>query len=169
MAMLEFEGKWRYETPGPVEGEVDSAFRQMIDTICGQGNRKGILEHFKSHFATAAGVPHYPSSNESWASTDLDSVMTEASKNAPLFIEAFYKACDELERSYPKMELPGVERINRILSDANSGFQIDPPRLIATRVHVPIAVPDEAPSLDTQAKAAIEKALGGFRTGTQRG
>ncbi len=157
--MLEFEGNWRYESPGPVKEEVESTFRQLIDKICGQGSRKGILEHFKSHFATAAGVSHYPSSNESWASTDLDSVMTGASENAPLFIEAFYNACDELERSHPKMELPGVGLINRILSDADSGFQIDPPRLIATRVHVPIAVPDEAPSLDTQAKGVIEKAL----------
>ena len=157
--MLEFEGKWRFESPGPVEREVESAFRQLIDRICGQGWRKGILEHFKSHFASAAGVPHYTSSDEGWASTDLDRVMSEASENAPSFIEAFYNACNELERRHPEMELPGVGRINRILSDAGSGFQIDPPRLIATRAHVPIAVPDEAPSLDTQAKAAIEEAL----------
>ena len=68
-------------------------------------------------------------------------------------------ACEELERRHPEMEMPGVGRINRILSETGSGFQIDPPRLIATRTHVPIAVPDEAPSLDTQAKAAIEEAL----------
>ena len=85
--------------------------------------------------------------------------MTEASKNAPLFIEAFYNACEELVRWYPQMEMPGVGRINRVLTDAGSGFQIDPPKLVATRVHVPIAVPDEVPSLDMQAKAAIGEAL----------
>ena len=158
-AMLEFEGNWRFESPGPVERQVESAFRQLIDNICGQGRRKGILERFKSHFAAAAGVPHHTSSDESWASTDLDRVMSEAAENGPLFIEAFYKACDELERAHPHMEMPGVGRINRILSGAGSGFQIDPPRLIASRAHVPIAVPDEAPSLDMQAKAAIEEAL----------
>ena len=158
-AMLEFEGNWRFESPGPVERKVESAFRQLIDRVCGQGRRKEILEHFKSHFAAAAGVPHHRSSDESWASTDLDSVMSEASENAPLFIEAFYKACDELERANLHMKMPGVGRINRILSEAGTGFQIDPPRLIATRAHVPIAVPDEGPSLDMQAKAAIKAAL----------
>ena len=158
-AMLEFDGNWRFESPGPVEREVESEFRQLIDRICGQGQRKRILEHFKSHFAAAAGVPHHTSSDESWASTDLDRVMSEASENAPLFIEAFYNACNELEDAHPHMEMPGIGRVNRILSDAGSGFQIDPPRLIATLAHVPIAVPDEAPSLDMQAKAVIEEAL----------
>ena len=157
--MLEFEGDWRYESPGAVEREVESAFRQLIDRICGQGWRKRILEHFKSYFASAAGVPHHTSSDEGWASTDLDALMNEAAANAPMFIEAFYDACEKLERRHPEMEMPGVVRINRILSEAGAGFQIDPPRLIATRVHVPITVPDEVPSLDTQAKVAIEEAL----------
>ena len=157
--MLEFEGKWRYDSPGSVETEVVWAFRELIDRICGQGSRKAVLEHFKSHFASAAGVPHATSSDEGWASTDLYNVMTEASENAPMFIEAFYNACEELDRRNPEMEMPGVGRINRILTEAGSGFQIDPPKLVATRVHLPIAVPDELPSLDTQAKAAIEEAL----------
>ena len=157
--MLQFEGKWRYDSPGPAEREAVWAFRELIDKICGQGWRKGILEHFKSHFAAAAGTSYHSSSDESWASTDLDSLMNEASDNAPLFIEAFYKACEELKRNNPEMEMPGVGRINRILTDTGSGFQIDPPKLIATRTHVPIAVPDEVPSLDTQAKRAIGEAL----------
>ena len=157
--MLEFEGKWRFDSPGPIEREAVWAFRELIDRICGQGRRKGILEHFKSHFASAAGVAHHSSSDESWASTDLDSVMSEASENAPLFIEAFYNACEELERHNSEMEMPGVGRINRILTEAGTGYQIDPPKLIATRVHVPIAVSDEAPSLDTKAKGVIEDAL----------
>ncbi len=157
--MLEFEGKWRFDSPGPIEREVIWGFRELIDRICNQGQRKGILEHFKSHFASAAGTAHYTSSDEGWASTDLDRIMDTASENAPMFIEAFCNACEELERDRPEMEMPGVGRINRILTDAGSGFQIDPPKLIATRVHVPITVPDEAPSLDMEAKQAIEDAL----------
>lgn len=157
--MLQFEGKWRYDSPGSAEREVVWEFRELIDKICGQGRRKRILEHFKSHFASAAGSSYYSSSDEGWASTDLDSLMSEASENAPLFIEAFYNACEELEKSSPEMEMPGVGRINRILTDAGSGFQIDLPKLIATRTHVPVAVPDEVPSLDTEAKRAIEEAL----------
>ena len=157
--MLEFEGKWRYDSPGSVELEAVLAFRELIDRICSQGSRKGILEHFKSHFASAVGFPHSTSSDESWASTDLDNMMTEASENAPLFIEAFYNACEELDRRHSEIEMPGVIRINRILTAAGSDFQIDPPKLVATRVHLPIAVPEEVQSLDTRAKAAIEEAL----------
>ena len=157
--MLEFEGKWRFDSPGALEPQVETSFRELIDKICGQGMRKGMLEHFKSHFSLAANVPYYPSSDEGWASTDLDRVMTVAAKNAALFIEAFYNACTDLEKSQPEMELPGVGRINRILSDTGAEFQIDPPKLIATGMHVPIAVPDEVPSLDIQAKLAIEEAL----------
>ena len=157
--MLEFEGDWRYDSPGPVERKVVWGFRELIDKISGQGRRQGILEHFKSHFASAAGATSYVSSDEGWASTDLDNYMEAASENAPMFIEAFYDACEELERRSPEMKMPGVGRMNRILTDAGCGFQIDPPRLIATRVHVPITVPDEAPSLDTQAKEVIYGAL----------
>lgn len=85
--------------------------------------------------------------------------MSEASENAPLFIEAFYNACDNLAKEHPGMEVPSVTRINRILSNADAGFQIDPPKLIATRTHAPIAVSDEAPSLDMQAKETIQNAL----------
>lgn len=157
--MLLFEGKWRYDSPGAIEPQVQNDFRSLIAKICAQGSRKNILEHFKTYFALAAGVSHYPSSDEGWAFTDLDRLMSEAAENAALFIGAFYDACEELKKSHLEMEMPEVEHINRILSDAGTEFQIDPPRLIATRVHVPIIVPKEAPSLDTQAKVAIEEAL----------
>ena len=138
---------------------MEWAFRQLIDSICGQGQRKWILEHFKSYFATAAGVPSYTSSDENWASTDLDTVMTVAAENAPLYIEAFYEACEALERHNPEMEMPGVSRINRILSKSGSDFQINPPKLIATRELVSIPVPNQVPSLDVRAEASIEEAL----------
>jgi hypothetical protein len=57
------------------------------------------------------------------------------------------------------MALPDVGMINRILSDAGAGYQIDPPNLAATRVHIPIAVPKQPPSLDMQAQALIDEAL----------
>ena len=77
------------------------SFRELIDRICGQGQRKAVLEHFKSSFAAAAGVACYASSNARWASSDLDTKMDEASENAPLFIEAFYNACQELHAQRP--------------------------------------------------------------------
>ena len=133
------------------------AFRGLIDRICGQGSRRKVLERFKSHFAEAAGVPYHRSSNEGWASSDLDYVMTQAAENAPLFIEAFWDGCEKLKARYPNMAMPPVSKINSILND--TGFRVDPPRLLATRAHVPIAVPDRAPSLDDLAEALIQDAL----------
>jgi hypothetical protein len=85
--------------------------------------------------------------------------MDEAAGNAPLFIDAFYSACERLQRQNPDMALPDAARINLVLAGAGAGYQIDPPALVATRVHIPIAVPEQAPSLDTQAQALIEEAL----------
>ena len=157
--MLQFEGKWRYNSPGASAPQLETAFQDLIAKICAQGNRKSILEHFKSYFAPAAGIPYNTSSNESWAFSDLITAMRGAAENAALFIEAFYNACEDLRKSHPEMEMPEVRQINRILSDAGAGFQIDPPRLVATREHGAITVPNEVPSLDEQAKTAIEQAL----------
>jgi hypothetical protein len=55
---------------------VASGFLDLINRVCGQGNRQSILEHFKSYFAGA--VPHHVSSNASWAASDLERVMDEA-------------------------------------------------------------------------------------------
>ncbi len=91
--MLQFDSRWRFDSPGRIEPEVEAAFLDLINRICGQGSRKALLEHFKSHFAAVAGVPHYVSSDSSWAATDLERIMGEAVANAPLFIDAFYSAC----------------------------------------------------------------------------
>ncbi len=85
--------------------------------------------------------------------------MDEACVNAPLFIDAFYSACETLSQRYPEIALPDTCHINRILSDAGAGYQIDPPNLIVTQAHIPISVPQKAPSLDAQAQALIEQAL----------
>ncbi len=157
--MLQFDNRWRFDSPGAIEGDVENGFLDFINRVCGQGHRQSILEHFKSHFAAAAGVPHHMSSDASWAASDLEKVMSEAASNAPLFIDAFYMACLRLQQQNPEMALPDAARINRVLSDAGAGYQIDPPNLIATRVHIPIAVPDQSPSLDAQAQLLIDDAL----------
>ncbi|MGB7406202.1 MAG: hypothetical protein WA906_10975 [Pacificimonas sp.] len=157
--MLQFDSRWRFDSPCRIEPGVDAAFLDLINRICGQSSRKALLEHFKSHFAAAAGVPHHASSDSSWATTDLERVMGEAGANAPLFIDAFYGACEQLRLNYPEMALPDIGRLNRILTDAGAGFQIDPPNLVATRSHIPIAVPDQPPSLDAQAQGLIDQAL----------
>ncbi|AXA37955.1 hypothetical protein [Rhizobium leguminosarum] len=57
------------------------------------------------------------------------------------------------------MVIPDAGRINRILTDANAGYQHNPPMLIATRVHIRITVPDAPNSLDVQAQTLINESL----------
>ncbi|MBZ9886301.1 hypothetical protein LB535_28610 [Mesorhizobium sp. CA10] len=157
--MLQFDGNWRFDSPGPIEPTVNHAFRDLIDRICSQGDRRAILERFKSRFAGAGGAPYYPSSSVSWASDDLDKLMKAASGNAPLFIEAFCDGCSDIANLWSHITLPDVARLNRILADSGAGYQIDPPALRATRAHIPIAVPEQPPSLDAQASTLIAAAL----------
>ena len=157
--MLQFDGRWRFDSPGPIEAAVQEGFRDLINRVCGQGQRKAILEHFKARFCAAANTEYWPSTNERFASEDLDRDMARAETNAPIFIEAFWDACQELRARNPTMVVPDAGRINRILADADAGYQLDPPMLVATRVHIPINVPDAPPSLDVQAQAIINESL----------
>jgi hypothetical protein len=108
--MLHFDGAWRFDTPGPIAGGVVSGFEELIRKIVAQGDRQSLLEHFKRHFAGAAGAPYHSSSSASWAESDLRDLMRRVSDNAPLFIEAFYNACEELRARTPQIALPDVAR-----------------------------------------------------------
>jgi len=157
--MLIFDNRWRFDSPGPIEGDVEARFLDLINRIAAPGPRKAILEEFKKQFARAGSIEYYPSSSERFIDGDLAVAMSSAAANAPLFIEAFWTACENLQRRDADMAVPDVIRINRILSDAGAGYQIDPPNLIATRVHIPIVVPEQAPSLDAEARALIDQSL----------
>lgn len=157
--MLQFDGKWRFDSPGPIEPAAQEGFRNLINRISSQGQRKVILEYFKARFCAAASAEYWPSINERFASEDLDRDMSRAGDNAPVFIETFWDACQELRARNPTMVVPDAGRINRILADAEAGYQLDPPMLVATRVHIPIIVPDASPSLDVQARALINESL----------
>jgi hypothetical protein len=60
------------------------------------------------------------SSSASWAESDLDSYMSDAAANAPLFIEAFYDACETLHHTRPDYAVPDVALINRVLANHNA-------------------------------------------------
>ena len=172
--MLEFDSSWRFDSPGILSPRAVSRFRDLIDTIGGQQGRWRILEHFKRCFARAAKSEYARSSDEGWASSDLDAHMRDAAENAPLFIEAFYVGCSTLRdgrRWDDKVTVPKLERTNRILHEEDTGYQIEPPRivggrqqiaparLVATREPVVIPVPEKPPSLEAQARAVIDEAL----------
>ena len=126
-----FDGAWRFDSPGPIPSGVVAEFAELISKIVAQGNRKQLLEYFKNYFSSAAGTTHSTSSNESWAQSDLEQLMDQAAANGPLFIEAFYNACEDLRVRRPDMGLPDTARLNRILAEHGSGYQIRPPNLIA--------------------------------------
>jgi hypothetical protein len=97
-AILKFNGLWRFTSPGPIAANVSNDFYNLIGKVVAQGNRRQLLEHFKTYFAGAAGMVSNWSSDEGWADTDLRRYMDQATENAPLFIEAFYGcACRKLD------------------------------------------------------------------------
>jgi hypothetical protein len=157
--MLKFNGAWRFDSPGPVPNGVVASFSDLIGKIATQGDRQTILEHFKSYFGDASGTTTTWSSSTSWAETDLDNYMRQVSANAPLFIEAFYDACETLSKKHPEFAVPDVSRINRLLSENEAGYEIKPPDLISRNPHAPIIVSERAASLDEQAQEIIQKSL----------
>lgn len=153
---LTFDNAWRYESPGEIPRQVSSEFFEIISKIA-RGEQK-ILEHFKSHFAPAAGMTSAWSSSASWASSDLSNYMDYAATNAPLFIEAFYDACESL-RVNENLPAPDVVFINKILAKHEAKYQINPPNLDALgAVHISPA-PEIPQSLDQQAQKLIQDSI----------
>ena len=167
--MLKLDPEWEDESPGPIAPGVSNAFLQIINRIGGKGSTKRILEHFKSYFASAAGETSASSSDVGWAATDLKRHMDAAEANAPLFIDAFFTACEKLRANNPGLPIPDAKRVNRILAEHEAGYQIRNTELIATRVHEKIEIPPNPPTLDQQASALIENALGAADRALERG
>lgn len=155
---MKLEASWRFDSPGPLPREAVWAFDTLIGKIAAQGNRWSILEHFKSYFAGASGGTSSRSSSESWAESDLSSMMGQAANNAPLFIEAFFDGCEAL-RDDDGLAVPDAGRINRILAEHGVGYEIRPPALVAVGLHQPIAVPERYRSLDEQAQDIVQQSL----------
>jgi hypothetical protein len=156
--MLQFDKSSRFDNPGPIPDGVVYAFSEYISKIvAGHESKWRILELFKRYFGDVAGIPASTSSSVSWAETDLERFMGHAAANAPLFIDAFYSACQDLESQ--SIAVPDVHHINRTLAQCEAGYEIRPPDLVATRVHMPIPVPEHKPSFDEQVTAIIDAAL----------
>src|ERR1035438_9581689 len=110
--MLKFNNAWRFHSPASVDYRVVIEFSELIGKIAAQGDRQEVLEHFKHYFAGAAGTTSSWSSSASWADTDLQRHMGDAAKNAPLFIAAFYDACEALHAKNPEFYTPDAAMIN---------------------------------------------------------
>ena len=153
---LVFNNAWRFESPGEIPRQVSSDFFEIISKIA-RGEQR-IIEHFKSYFAPAAGVTSGWSSNVSWASSDLLSYMDYAAKNAPLFIEAFYDACEHL-RANESLPTPDVAVINKILAKHEANYQINLPNLEALGSAHILPAHEVPQSLDQQARKLIQDSI----------
>jgi hypothetical protein len=135
--MLQFNSDWRFDSPGAIPPETYRGLYELIRPLINRDNARMVYEHFKDYFAAATGTTASSSSSTSWAETDMNSYMSDAKENAPLFIEAFYDACESLPDPTPK---PGVQRINKVLTQTNSGWIIQLPHLLRVD-HLTDAVP----------------------------
>ena len=89
--------------------------------------------------------------------------MTSAAANAPLFIEAFYKACHGLNAG------PPLSIINQILANNNTGFQINLPNLEFTGEVQHVAASISTPSLEADAQSIVQQSLGQIQKAVAEG
>jgi hypothetical protein len=153
--MLEFNSDWRFDSPGQISNKTYSGFRELMNPII-TPNPKFVYEHFKGFFAAATGSTSSSSSSTSWAETDMERYMVDATGNAALFIEAFYDACESLPPGHPN---PGVMRINRVLSETGSGWMIQLPSLVRTTENESVPQQNVPQHLETNARDIIHKSL----------
>ena len=165
--MLKFDGAWRFSPPNDgrwqnssIPGEAINAFRDLINKVATQGERQEMLEHFKGAFSAAAGMSHSWSSSVSWAESDLYEYMDTASVNAPLFIEAFFDACEALRRGKEGYGAPDAAMINDVCLKHDIGYEVRPPDLLLREEVQPlVSVPDKPPTLSEQAINQLQQSL----------
>lgn len=165
--VLKYNAAWRFNPPEDgryrnktVPSEAVKECFAMILKIATQGSRQNVLEHFKDHFSAASGISCVPSSDESWAETDLRGYMDRAADNAPLFIEAFFDACEDLRKRCPDWSIPDAMMINRVLTKHSIGYGVHPPDLIAREQQTPpVPVPEPPATLAARAVEAFQQSL----------
>lgn len=163
--MLQFDGSWRFSPPpdgryhnSTIPQAALGEFGRLIDRVATQGNRWDILEHFKRAFSRAAGQAYVRSSSESWAETDMGSAMSQAAENAPMFLEAFFDACETLLGR--GLFAPTAQMINEVCGQHDIGYAIDPPRLLLREGRVaPVPTPPRIATLAEQANELLQRSL----------
>jgi len=157
---LKYPSSWRFARSKDVavpDSAIDEFFN-VIGQVAAQGDRWRVLEDFKSFFANAVNSTSYQSSSESWAETDLLSYMRGLATNPPLFLEAFYDACESFQNT--QYDVPDVELINGICQEYGIKYQIHPPNLIKLGENEQvIAIPDSTPTLAESAAQVLQESI----------
>jgi hypothetical protein len=164
---LTFPKEWRFRPPKGVTWNTESIpqsvqdeFLRLIRMTSAHGEPKSIFEKYKRYFCLCNGNPYSPSSSLSWAENDLLTQMNEASKNPPLFIEAFYNASRSIHEESEGSFYPEIKEINRILQDNKIGYLIDLPNLLLIeKESVQVKVEEPAQSLKSKGIEILQKSL----------
>jgi hypothetical protein len=163
--MLNFNGAWRFDSPGEIAAGVVEDFFDLIGRMAGQvaqDYRQSVLEHFKRCFAGAANEQYWGSTNLRFATDDLREYMEKASRNAPVFIEAFYDAANSLRDQFPAFSnivVPDENRINRVLFEREASYEIVSPDLLNRNPPATVAVPIRSASFHQQAQEVFQQSL----------
>jgi hypothetical protein len=128
---LSIKSEWLFSSPEngtfiykEIPQDVVYKFNELILKISSQGNRKSIIEEYKANYCASIGNSYYSSSNVSWAESDLLSAMSDAAKNAALFIKSYFDVSEQLKMNQ-NITIPDVSIINTILSEGKLGYKIN--------------------------------------------
>ena len=164
--VLSFPGAWRFAPPRgdpTIEAIPDAAvseFFNLIKRTATQGDPQSFLELFKTFFCRATGNSRMRSSSASWAETDLYDEMRSASDNPPLFIEAFFDACEATRARSPDYSAPDAGMINGVLQRHQIGYRIELPNLILSGVATGVVeVSERPPTLEDRALDTVQRSL----------
>lgn len=156
---LTFENSWRFRSPGPLPLPAVHDFETLLHRVVAQGPQFSMLEHFKKFFAGASGTALVRSSSVDWAISDLKIAMFAAADNAPLFIAAFYDACEAAQAARPDITVPPEDVLNHILSEHTAGYTLRGNTLQTGAIQPIVPVVPQAPSLAESAHQLIRLSL----------
>jgi hypothetical protein len=85
--------------------------------------------------------------------------MDSAAENAPLFIEAFFDACEDLKDLENPVPVPDLRTINAVLAKHDTHFRIDPPNLVHTAGMGPVTAPEIPETLEQKTQTLIKESF----------
>lgn len=164
--MLKFDARWRFVPPkdggyknAEIPSEALSEFLTTIERVAAHGNRWDVFEGFKIAYSAACGESYMQSSSESWAESDMESIVRQTAENAPIFLDAFYTACENLRAA--DLFTPDAAMINAICEKHKIGYVLRPPQLLLREElgATTVAVPGHAPTLAEKAHEQLQESL----------
>jgi hypothetical protein len=139
--LLTFNPTWRFNPPiddelhhGTIPPAAVEEFTRLIRMVAVDPVKKAVWEQVKRRFCSVTGESYGPSSSTNFAEYDGQNQMMEASRNAPLFIEAIYDVWTSMAQQATVQLPPGVQVLNTVLAQHGIGYSIAPPDLLVLGV-----------------------------------